>query len=282
MHILKNTQGELSIVFDAGYADADDVAVAIVDAAGNVVVAAGAAVKDPDTAGRYTYLLAPQAEVASLTVTWSGIWNTVAQSVDTSAEIVGSQLFTLAQLRDYDDRKLASLTFTDELLAAKRDEITDFFEQVCNVSFVRRYARDELEGQNRRIIYLMNRRPTRLLSATVNGQALSDDDFASIARYDSGKIERPTPWPYRPVQGRNVVVAYEYGWQMPPAKISEAAKLLARLELMATDIGDRTLSVTNDLGTVRLSVPGAKYPTGIPVVDATLGQYDETSDIEAF
>jgi hypothetical protein len=168
------------------------------------------------------------------------------------------------------------------MLAAKRDEITDFFEQVCNVSFIRRYQRDQLSGEDRRNIYLMKRRPRKIITATVNGAALTVDDIAGMTLYESGKVGRLTYWPYNPTAGRNVVIGYEHGWQVPPAKIIEAAKILARYELVSSELGDRTLSVTNDLGTVRLSVPGEKYPTGIPVVDAVLFQYDESSDLEAF
>jgi hypothetical protein len=52
MHILKNTQGTLSVVFDAGYATGA-VAVAVVDANGNAV-ASGNATQDNATVGRYT------------------------------------------------------------------------------------------------------------------------------------------------------------------------------------------------------------------------------------
>jgi hypothetical protein len=233
-------------------------------------------------AGRYTYALQPQTDVASLTVEWAGEWAGVAQQIETAVEIVGSQLFTVAQLRDFDDRKLASTTYSDDLLAAKRDEITDFFEQVCNVSFIRRYSRDLIAGEYRRTAYLMRRRPVKLLTVEINGQALTSDEITEIVLYDSGKIERQGPFPYNPVNGRNVIVGYEYGWPVPPARVVTAALVLARYELTTSDIGDRTLSVSNDLGVVRLSVPGEKYPTGIPVVDAELSQYDETSDMEAF
>lgn len=280
MHILTNTQGTLDVVFDAGYADGA-VTVTVTNAAGGQVTT-GAATKDNTTPGRYTFALAPQTAVASLTATWAGAWGGVAQSVEIYAEIVATQLFTIQQLRDFDDQKLAATVYTDEQLAEKRDEIHDFFERVCNVSFVRRYARDVLKGEWRRDIYLMRRRPQKILSVTVDDLALSSDDVALLTTYDSGKLERPTLWPYRPVQPRNIVVEYEYGWQQPPAKIVEAAKVLARYEIVARDVGDRTISVNTELGQVRLSVPGQNYPTGIPVVDAALAQYDESSTLEAF
>lgn len=282
MHILTNTQAELEIVFDAGYADAA-VDIAIVDAHGRQVVASTPATKDDATDGRYTYELAPQADVASLTATWSGMWGGVEQSIETTVEVVASQLFALNALRSFDDKALGSDSqYPDDELAAKRDEITDFFEQVCNVSFVRRYARDVVAGEWRYHTYLLQRRPQKILAISVNGVALSDDEIAAITLYDSGKVMRSTPWPWNPVSPNNVVVEYEHGWKVPPAKIVEAAKILARYELVTNDIGDRTLSINTELGQVRLSVPGQNFPTGIPIVDAALAQYDETSDIETF
>jgi len=45
---------------------------------------------------------------------------------------------------------------------------------------------------------------------------------------------------------------------------------------MPTNEDQRTLSMTNEMGTTsRFSVPGLKYPTGIPKVDAMLGRYSD-------
>jgi hypothetical protein len=282
MHILKNTQGTIEFVFDQG--DATGAVAVSVKNADGTVVASGNATHDTSITGRYTFALAPQADVASLTATATGTFGGVAnQSLDVPVEIVGSVLFAIAELRDFSDRKLANATgFPDTLLAAKRDTITDDFEQICNVSFVRRYGRDTLEGEQRRTLYLMHRRPIKLLAVTVNGVALSGPEVAEIVLHDSGKLERPTPWPYNPVSTRNVVVEYEYGYPVPPAQIKEAAKTLARYDLLARDISDRTISINTELGSVRLSVPGQNYPTGIPIVDAALERYDATADFEVF
>jgi hypothetical protein len=279
MHILKNTKQTLEVTFDQGDADGD-VAVVVTDAAGTQV-ATGNATLDAD--GRYTFDLAAQADVASLTVRWSGEWAAAAQSVETHAEIVGAFLFTVADLRDFNDRKLADDTdYPDALIAEKRDTITDYFEQVCNVSFIPRFARDVLEGENRQTLWLMKRRPSRLLSVTADGTEFDADAIAEVDVYDSGKLWRPQVWPWNPGNRRNVVVEYEYGYQVVPLKIREAAMVLARYELITSDLSDRTIAVNTELGNVRLSVPGEKYPTGIPVVDTALCQYDETRDLEAF
>lgn len=273
-HVLKNTQATLEMVFSAGYADGA-VTVTVKNAAGATVVS-GAATKDLTTPGRYTYALAPQADVASLTATWSGAWGGVTQSIAADVEVVGGLLFTIAELRDFDDAKLASTTeYTAALIAEKRAEITDFFDRVCGVSFIPRYSRDVFEGDGSDSLELLHMRVTKILAVSVNGTALSAGDIAALDVYESGKLVRSVGWwPRSSSPRRNIVVEYEHGWAVPPATIAKAAKILARYELISSDIGDRTISIATELGHVRLSVPGEKYPTGIPVVDAALCQYD--------
>ncbi|HVS85654.1 MAG TPA: hypothetical protein VHD91_08475 [Gaiellaceae bacterium] len=281
MHYLTNTSSELEVTLDAG--NADGAVTATVRDATGTQIATGAATLDENTAGRYTFALAPRADVATVTTTWSGTWDGVAQSFETVDEIVGTLLFTLGELRAFDDKKLSDTSaYPDALLAAERDAVTDFFEQVCNVSFVRRYQRDELDGAWQRNLWLMKRRPNKILSVACDGVAFSQDDIDALTLYESGRVYRSTPWPFNPVAPRNTVVAYEHGWQRPPLTIKRAALILARYELVASDIGDRTISVNTELGAVRLSVPGPNYPTGIPIVDKALEEHDSSSVIEAW
>jgi hypothetical protein len=281
MHYLTNTSAELEVILDAG--NADDAVIATVRDANGTQLATGDATLDETTPGRYTFELAPHADVAAITTTWSGQWGGVAQTFETADEIVGTLLFTLGELRAFNDKKLADSTkYPDALLAAERDAVTDFFAQVCNVSFVRRYQRDELDGGWARDLWLLKRRPQQILSLVVDGVTLDEGDRTGITLYESGRMYRSTQWPWNPVNPRNVVIGYEHGWARPPLAIKRAALILARYELVVDDIGDRTLSVNTELGAVRLSVPGPNYPTGIPIVDKALEEYDETSVIEAW
>jgi hypothetical protein len=270
--ILVNTAATLSVDFSAGAADGS-VTVTVTRDDGTVLVNAATAVHG--AAGSYSYALAPVSEIDQLTIRWAGSWGGVAQSVTTYAEVVGGLLFTLAELRDFGDGKLASSSeYPDSLLIAKRADVTGLFEQVCAVSFIPRYAKDTLEGRNRRVLRLAHRRPNRLLTVTVNGTALSSNERAQLDLYPDGRIDHPAYWPAN-LPRRNVVVAYEHGYKIAPARIKTAALTLARYELISTDLSDRTVSLSTDLGAVRLSVPGEKYPTGIPVVDAALIRFSE-------
>ena len=59
-----------------------------------------------------------------------------------------------------------------------------------------------------------------------------------------------------------------------PEDIQLAARTLARQYALDTlsRVDDRAVMMTNDFGTIRLSQPGTKYPTGIPFIDAILNR----------
>lgn len=272
--ILRNTGATLDVVFSAGYADADAVTVTVTRGDGTTIVNAQAATRDAGTTGRYTYTLDPQADVDALTIVWAGTFGGVSNSFTSYADVVGEYLFALSELRSFDDRKLADTTaYPDATLSGKRAEIAEFFERECGVSFAPKYGREQVAGNGSTSLWLRRSRISRLLAVTVDNVALTSDQLADIDVYEYGKLYRPSGWPCS--GKRNVVVEYEHGWQTPPAKISEAAMILARYDLVVSDLSDRTVSYANDLGQFRLSVPGSKYPTGIPTVDAVLERYTE-------
>lgn len=270
--ILKNTQGTLEMIFSAGDVTSGNVAVTVTGADGSTVSSGNAAHQGSGGSGDYTYTLPPQSELNSLTVTWSGTWG-VAQSLQSFAEIVGQNLFTLADLRAFGDRGVSNTTtYPDTMLRDARNRITDFFEQICGTSFIPRYQREVLDGSGLNYIFLSKKRPRRIISCTVDGTAI---DLTKVSAYSSGRLDWGWNGYWNP-GWQNVVVAYEYGYPNVPPPISRAALVLARYDLVSNDLSDRMVSFDNDLGSVRLSVPGMNYPTGIPVVDATLAQYQET------
>jgi hypothetical protein len=268
-HILRNTQGTLLI--DRPPGPATGVTVTVTNAAGTTVATGPAT----STGNTYTFTLAPQPELDRLTVLWSGTFDGVAQSVTTYAEIVGGYLFRVDTARAFGDRVLSDTTrYPDADIEAMRVEITDMFQQICTVSFVPRYARDVLDGTNDDSIDLTNRRPRRIISGSISGTALTSQQIADIALYPGGRAVfiSGTWWPWR---RQSITLAYEHGWPSTPPDVGYAALVLCRYQLVSNDISDRMIAFDNDLGTVRLSVPGVQFPTGIPIVDATLARYDE-------
>jgi len=271
--LLKNTQNEISVVFSAGYADGA-VTVTITKADGTVLVTA-TATRDNTVAGRYTYGLAPQPDVIAATVRWAGAWGGVAQSLDFPLEVVGAHLFTIAEARAFGDKALqSSSTYPDAAIIDARERITDWFQAICSVAFVPRYGRVVLDGSGTCSLWLPHSAVTRVFSVTENGVALNLSD---VYVYSVGRLERRTSW-FREYQ--NIVAAYEHGFSAPPDDITRAALMVARYDLTSNQLADRFISFQNDLGVIRQAVPGAKYPTGIPIVDAVLARYSRSMPLQ--
>lgn len=267
--VLKNTQATLEVTFTS----AADGTVTVTTTKGDGSNGPGGNATRDGATSRYTFVLAPQAEVESFVVKWAGVWGGVAQSVETRVDVVGAQLFALSEARAFDNRALQSTSlFPDAALRVARASVTDFFEECCNVSFVPRYARETIDGNGDTRLRLSKRRVRKLLSVSIDGVALSAPDLAALKLYDWGRLVREGGWSEG---ARNVAVSYEHGWASVPAAIRRAALVLSRHELVVSDHSDRMIAVSNELGTVRMSVPGRDYPTGIPVVDAALARYDE-------
>lgn len=268
-HVLRDTRAVLDIVFTAGDADGDAVVATVRNAAG-VTVSTGAATPEPEP-GRYSYALAPQPEVASLTVTWSGTWGGVAQSLDTWVEIIGAYLFTVAELRAAPYGLTDTARYPDAMIRETRAGIAQFFERVCGQSFVPKYAREQHVGQDGRSLWLRKRPLIRVLASNVSGVALSGSQLAGLEARGPRQLWRADAvWASDGSGTRNVLVEYEYGLERPVWDIHRAALRLAYDVLVPHDFSDRTVSWTNELGTFRNAVAGREYPTGVPEVDAAL------------
>ena len=283
IEILKNTQAQLSVVFSGGDADSG-VTVTIVDADGNpVVTGAPATHSGVAGSGAYVYSLAPQAAMTWLTVTWTGTFGGVVQSITTGAgqadgtpaevQVAGDHLFTISELRNFADRVLFDpAKYPDQTLIDARSRTTQMFEQFCGVAFVPRYGRVTLDGAFSRSLWLPRVKVTKLRSVSLNGVALSQADLNQIAVYSYGRLDRLALWP-PDVVGQNVVVGYEHGYSAPPQDIARVGMMLTRYDFTTNQLADRFISMSNELGVIRQAIPNEECPTGIPVIDATLRRY---------
>lgn len=265
-HILRKTSALLSQSFSAGDADGD-VTIEILRANGDVLVAETPSVHNGT--GVYQHTLDGVDEVERLTIIWSGLWGGDQQVIQTEADVVGAHLFTVAQARAYDKGALSNpTTYPDSAIREERDAIADFFEEVCGQSFIQRYGVEVLDGGGYADALRLSRHPNKILRATADGSVVT---VSGISVSSTRRLVRDAGWP----SGySNIVVEYEYGMTAVPARIHQAALMLARYDLVARDISDRTISISNELGAVRLAVPTFDYPTGLPFVDAVLSQYE--------
>lgn len=257
--------------------DVGAVTIGIVDEAGNTIVSAGTATTNNND-GTYEYTLAVQTQVNRLTATWT---DTASQSLVDEIEIRGNHLFTEADARAFHGSELTNATtYPDAKIAEVRDRIMDEFQQICGVSFVERYKRESLQGPGGRELWVKYPRITEIISATVSGTAVTVSNVLALKPH--GKVLWRTDGNW--VRGTasnplNVVVEYAHGFDTPPGDIQRAALVLLRHHLVRDTTGsgitDRAVSMTDDIGTVRLAQADIRRKRyyGIPLIDATLERY---------
>lgn len=255
--ILRDHGAVLSVTFydDETAVDADgSVSVTITNADGSVLVDAASATKETGSTGVYTYSLNPQADLAHLTLAWTGSFSGSQRTVRTFAEVVGAHLFHLAELRASDSSLSSETKYPTEELSKVRDEVTDEFERITGRSFIPRYRRVDPQG-------------SLLPDVDVHKVLKVDGKDSDVEALPSGVLSRPVKAP----------VGYEYGFAYVPADILDAALLRARARLQDANSGipDRATSFTHsEGGTFRLATAGqGRWQTGIPDVDAVLARY---------
>lgn len=259
---------------------------AIVDANGTAVDSGNATVVGSGT-GQVTAALAAQSVTRLLTVTWvATVGGSSRTEVDT-VEVAGGFLFSLKEGRESDPSLTDVDKYPSAALAAKRVEVEQEVEAICDRAFVPRYARVVLDGTGTPELVLRHpdsdrsvaevRAVRRIAVAPALDEAfvdLSADELAAVAVGDDGTLRR-TDWAAFTAGLGNVVVEYEYGRTLPPADLVPWLLLRFRslLNVQRSGIPDRATSFTAaDGGTFRLTLPEA-YRTGIPLVDAAYERY---------
>ncbi len=264
---------------DGAAVDPGAVTITITRADGTAVVTGQATTGSGSGARSYT-LTADKTQAPDLwAAVWSGTVSGQAATITQHIEIVGDHLFTIAEARAADfhgQKALASTTaYPDAAIAEARTRIAEWFEEVCEVAFFPRYRRVVLDGDGSAELGL----PTTLLigvraleTRPSPSAAWTAVDPASIVADDTGLVSLATG--YFPEGRQTVRVGYEYGHLRVPEPIRRAALRLAVSEIVPSNLPDRALSQSTDIGTFRLSVPGERGNwTGIPAVDATLRAY---------
>lgn len=270
--ILVATPATLRATFYVGETPTDvgAVTVAVTRADGTAVAGVGAA--SSPTPGVYEAALPAQAAPNMLTATWTATTRTLT----TFHEIVGGFYAELADIRALDALANTSKYPTPKLETA-RAQAEDRFEDATGVSWVPRYRRDVLSGDNTAQLLLGRVRPRTVKAVTIAGVAAAD--LSLFRLYDHGAIERTTgaTWP-RDAHGGggNIVVEYVHGYDQPPEDVRQAFLTYVRYLLLDSNsrIPDRASVMSTDLGTFQLTTAGFNRPTGLPDVDAVLMNHD--------
>lgn len=236
-------------------------------------VSSGAATH-PGPAGQYSYTVPGQANLDTLTVTWTAtsIGGAVVTATDT-VEVVGGYLFNLAEARASDPSLTSTSTYPTAMLADKRLEVEEECEKICRQAFVPRFYRETLSGTGTDRLGLKWMMLRRLRAVTVSGVAWSAPDVAAVPPAENGIARRPggAVWP----EGvGNIVVEYEHGWDRPPERISAAAMLHLRYlcNQPRTGMPDRVSSYSVEAGSFTVAPRDEKH-TGHPDVDGVYQRY---------
>jgi hypothetical protein len=265
--------------------DVGDITIGIVNGAGTEVVAPLTATTN-NADGTYDYNLAVQGDVSVLRATWTA----ASQSQDDLIEIKGGRLFSEAQARAFDNSALTNAsTYPDADIAAERERVTELMEAWTGRSWVPRYCRLEALGHGGRELWL-NSGSTRLsdgtplyrpgrawdtvkvIAASVNGTAVTVGNI----EVGNGRLWRTDGvWTTTSTSSRyNVVVEFEYGLLVPQDGADRIGLLLARDRLVASNIPDRAISWSDELGTTRLATPGVGGAvSNIPEVNEWVRQH---------
>jgi len=275
--ILRDTAETLTVTFYSGETgtDADGaVTIGIVDETGATVVASGTSTTSSGS-GVYTYDLAAQSNLKTLTATWSGTWGS-AMTFDTHHEVVGGWYATPAEVRNMDSILGEATTFPAADLVDAIDYSAAIIDDYTGASWVQRYHHFTLNGTDTDTIRVPVMFPTTLLSASINGSALSASKISEVALFDDGTLQRKSDlWDYT-TPGNLVVIEVEAGvGTVAPNDIRWAARTLARYHLLeqVSRIPDRAISVASEFGQIQLAQPGMNRPTPLPDVNVVLNRH---------
>jgi hypothetical protein len=273
MHVLRSTPVTISNTWysDGEIADpGEGVTVAVVLPDGSTLEPAPNVTGSGAAPRNATILASATAELGVVTATWTSSALGVAT---TTFEVVGDVLFTIAEARAFDGGALSSATrYPTEVIEQARARITDWFQELCGVSFIPRGITTVLDGSGRDTLLLSDLRILRVRSVETRAggtwTALSPEDLDDV-QPGWGQLIRDVRgiWPSG---RRNVRVRYEHG------QIRRAALLTVRHDLVSTDLSARATQIVHQTGTEYLWTPGLRGSSvSLPEVHAILEKYDE-------
>ena len=271
--LLAGTSGVLQVTtYDAAGAPVDN-------GAGNGTVevfdSAGTSAAGPLTATR-TAVGVYQATIPSTLTTldtYSAVWTFADSSTATTYfELVGSFLFTQAELRALDTVLADETSFPDATIVAARTNAEERFEKAGNVSFTLRGSREYHDPTGTVTLLSRYEELQRLVSCTIGGSAITVSD---VSVYPDGRLVYPAGWGLFNGTPRTIMTLVEHGYAATPEPVKRAGLLYARTVLLrsALEQSDRATAVFTDLGGYRITLAGRDGPTGIPEVDAVLAQF---------
>jgi len=283
--VLTNSRGRIASRFEVDgvlTSATGDVTVTVVDEDGTTLVNSQTATAS--STGIYYYDLgtANTTRVRKLTVTWSGTWESVAQTSTLIYEVVGNFLFTEHQARSFDDNALNSTSsYTDEMISDERARITDLLFDWTSLSWIPRFHKAKLKGEYSPELLLPHRLINEIISVKIDGVTIATTEFeidseVGLLYYKDGYFTHPTQ-----AHPLNVIVEYEHGYKSIVDGVDRIGLKMLRMRLPSSNIPENTRSFTDAMGTADFIVEG-QGPFGIfnrtrsPEVNAWLEQHSSS------
>jgi len=258
-----------------------------VTAADGVSVQTGSATITGSASGQTTFALNGVATLEFLTVVWTATVGGVTRVETDHVEVVGANLFTLAEGRASDASLSSTSAYTTAALEVARLEVELEVEQICDRTFTPQYQRVTLDGTGSNAVLLehsgVDRSPSDVRSLRqITMAARADGTFTALTAGQLAAVQVSEDMRLIRVDGgvwteglRNIVVEYEYGLDAPAAELKRAAmvRFRSRLNIHKTGVPDRAISYQVDGGgTYRIDLPDT-YKVGIPDIDAVYSRY---------
>jgi hypothetical protein len=278
--LLQATSGNLTVTLRDSdgepNATPSGVTVTVTRSDGTALATAQSAVSDGEGVWHYALTAAQTATLDILSATWTASAVVVARTLH---EIVGGYYFSAAEARATETSTAPKSKYPDLDVIDKRREVEDEFERICCVAFVPRYRKALVSGTDSCSVLLPDPMVRTIRSVRAYTYATSYIDFtsdqlAALVVNEAGRLERTDGGRF--FSGcENIVVAYEHGYDRPPADVKRAAitRLRERLNAAKKGIPDRATSFSaSDGGTYGLARANA-FATGNDEVDAVLDRY---------
>lgn len=211
--------------------------------------------------------------VDRLTARWTAVLDGSAQTLDSSVEVTGGPLFTVAELRAADVQD-----GTTEEVELARLLAEDFLQFHTGVALTPRYRRHTMSvSGNAQLLLLDTPLVTEVFSVAISGVELTSDELELIGILrEEGMLYRPAGWP---VGYSNLEIAWQHGYSQPYALAKRPAMKIAERILTEdrSSISPRATSISNEAGTQMLIVAGTRgMYSDIPEVNAFISGHDFT------
>lgn len=285
MRILKGSDFVLSSPTFVGGADFETATATTGTPTVTVTTANGTVLATPSvttgpTTGVYRATLTAAAHTTNLetlVVTWTGTAGGFSQNYRQIIDVAGAHYVTLPEIRSYPDLNDKTKFPAYPFLSDIRDEYEELIERVCGVAFVPLYSYETHTGNNKQTLKLNHLRPRTIRSVTIDGVAYAASNFdftdGGILIYVGNTFSKSKDGT------RNITVGYEYGYDLPPAKIRREFLKCVRAEALAlkSAVPNNAISQSFEGVTIRYSTPDPSNnrPTGILTLDPVLVQYSE-------